>query len=141
MFNSKIIGLGKYLPENIVTNHDLSNTIDTSNHSNDRNNSTNRQYAKLFTAMALVIPKNGYILYADNNPDWPGGDHQHHYFDFYKTNLGKPNGNMVEVRDGLANKQFENGFAAYNRTASSQSFDVDGTSYTLGSLEGLLQSN
>ena len=31
MFNSKIIGLGKYLPENIVTNHDLSNTIDTSN--------------------------------------------------------------------------------------------------------------
>ena len=31
MFNSKIIGLGKYLPENIVTNHDLSNSIDTSN--------------------------------------------------------------------------------------------------------------
>lgn len=116
-------------------------TVDTTNHTNDRNNSTNRQYAKLFTAMALVIPKNGYILYADNNPDWPGGDHQHHYYDFYKTNLGKPNGTMVEVRDGLAYKKFENGFAAYNRTASSQSFDVDGTSYTLGSLEGLLQSN
>ena len=105
-------------------------TVDTTNHTNDRNNSTNRQYAKLFTAMALVIPKNGYILYADNNPDWPGGDHQHHYYDFYKTNLGKPNGTMVEVRDGLAYKKFENGFAAYNRTASSQSFDVDGTSYT-----------
>tara|TARA_B100001248_G_C27340714_1_gene436159 strand:- start:44 stop:1051 length:1008 start_codon:yes stop_codon:yes gene_type:complete len=31
MFNSKISGLGMYVPENIVTNHDLSKIIDTSN--------------------------------------------------------------------------------------------------------------
>tara|TARA_B100001059_G_scaffold107458_2_gene107176 strand:+ start:2374 stop:3381 length:1008 start_codon:yes stop_codon:yes gene_type:complete len=30
MFNSKIIGLGKYLPEKIITNDDLSNIMDTS---------------------------------------------------------------------------------------------------------------
>ena len=30
MFNSKIIGLGYYLPENVVTNNDLSKIIDTS---------------------------------------------------------------------------------------------------------------
>jgi len=30
MYNSKIIGLGKYLPENVVTNHDLSKLMDTS---------------------------------------------------------------------------------------------------------------
>ena len=30
MFNSKIIGLGKYLPENIVTNADLEQLMDTS---------------------------------------------------------------------------------------------------------------
>ena len=30
MYNSKIIGLGKYLPENVVTNHDLSKMMDTS---------------------------------------------------------------------------------------------------------------
>ncbi len=30
MFNSKIIGFGKYLPENIVTNEDLSKIMDTS---------------------------------------------------------------------------------------------------------------
>tara|TARA_B100001057_G_C22818328_1_gene938377 strand:+ start:287 stop:1294 length:1008 start_codon:yes stop_codon:yes gene_type:complete len=30
MFNSKIIGLGKYLPENVVTNYDLEKKIDTS---------------------------------------------------------------------------------------------------------------
>ena len=31
MYNSKIIGLGKYLPENVVTNSDLSKIMDTSN--------------------------------------------------------------------------------------------------------------
>ena len=30
MYNSRIIGLGKYLPENVVTNSDLSNIMDTS---------------------------------------------------------------------------------------------------------------
>ncbi len=30
MFNSKIIGFGKYLPDNIVTNEDLSKIMDTS---------------------------------------------------------------------------------------------------------------
>ncbi|MDO5989638.1 beta-ketoacyl-ACP synthase III [Flavivirga amylovorans] len=29
MYNSKIIGLGKYLPDNVVTNHDLSKLMDT----------------------------------------------------------------------------------------------------------------
>ncbi|WP_067148725.1 3-oxoacyl-ACP synthase III family protein [Pseudotamlana agarivorans] len=29
MYNSKIIGLGKYLPENVVTNHELSKLMDT----------------------------------------------------------------------------------------------------------------
>ena len=31
MFNSIIVGLGKYLPENIVTNADLEKIMDTSN--------------------------------------------------------------------------------------------------------------
>jgi len=31
MFNSKISGLGKYLPDNVVTNDDLSKIMDTSN--------------------------------------------------------------------------------------------------------------
>jgi len=29
MYNSKITGLGKYVPENVVTNHDLSKMMDT----------------------------------------------------------------------------------------------------------------
>lgn len=31
MYNSRIVGLGKYLPENVVTNEDLSKMMDTSN--------------------------------------------------------------------------------------------------------------
>jgi 3-oxoacyl-[acyl-carrier-protein] synthase-3 len=31
MFNSRIVGLGKYLPDNVVTNDDLSEIMDTSN--------------------------------------------------------------------------------------------------------------
>ena len=31
MYNSKIIGLGKFLPDNVVTNADLEKTMDTSN--------------------------------------------------------------------------------------------------------------
>ena len=30
MYNSKIIGLGKYLPSNVVTNSDLEKIMDTS---------------------------------------------------------------------------------------------------------------
>jgi 3-oxoacyl-[acyl-carrier-protein] synthase-3 len=29
MYNSKIIGLGKYVPDNVVTNDDLSKMMDT----------------------------------------------------------------------------------------------------------------
>ena len=31
MYNSKISGLGKYLPDNVITNDDLSKIMDTSN--------------------------------------------------------------------------------------------------------------
>ena len=57
--------------------------------------------------MGLVIPDNGYVLYADNNPDWSGGDHQHHYYDFWKTDLGKPVDNMTEVKSGWLTKNLK----------------------------------
>ena len=31
MYKSKIVGLGKFLPDNVVTNDELANKIDTSN--------------------------------------------------------------------------------------------------------------
>ena len=35
----------------------------------DRHSPENPRYAKLFAAVACVIPENGYNLYADNNDD------------------------------------------------------------------------
>ena len=49
----------------------------------DRNSSENRKMAKLLTAMSVVVPDNGYILYGDNNRDDDHTDHYHLYYDFY----------------------------------------------------------
>ena len=103
-----------------------------------RTSEVNVKLAKLFTAMGLVIPDNGYVLYADNNPDWSGGDHQHHYYDFWKTDLGKPIDNMTEVKSGVAYKKFEKGVVAYNRTSSTETITLDnGSVITLESKEGI----
>ena len=47
MYNSRIIGLGKYLPENIVTNADLSKMMDTSDEwINERTGIKERRHIK-----------------------------------------------------------------------------------------------
>ena len=112
--------------------------ITTSNYVSDRTNETNIKYAKLFTAMALVIADNGYILYADNNDDASGGDHQHYYYDFYKTNFGKPISYIIKVITGVAFKKYETGVIAYNRTASLVEVNLEnGKQFQINSLEGV----
>jgi len=112
--------------------------ITTGDYIADRNTPQNYSYAKLFAAMALVIPDNGYMLYADNNGDWGGGDHQHAYYDFYHTDLGKPTSGIVTVENGVAYKQFEEGIVAYNRTKTAVELTLpDGKKCKIGPLEGL----
>lgn len=112
--------------------------ITTGDYIADRYTEENYQYAKLFAAMAVVIPENGYILYADNNDDWDGGDHQHAYYDFYLTDFGKPISDMVPVVDGVAYKLFERGLIAYNRTTSEIVVRIPNVKqFTIGPLEGL----
>jgi hypothetical protein len=112
--------------------------ITTDDYITDRYTEENERYAKLFAAMAVVIPENGYILYADNNDDWDGGDHQHAYYDFYLTDFGKPISDMVTVVDGVAYKRFERGLIAYNRTTTEVVVTLPyGKQFTIGPLEGL----
>ena len=88
--------------------------------------------------MAMVIPDNGYILYADNNDDWDGGDHQHAYYDFYLTDFSKPISGTVDVVEGMAYKQFEKGIIAYNRTISEvEVVLLSGKRFKIGPIEGL----
>ncbi len=116
--------------------------ITTKDYVDDRYSKENIAYAKLFTAMAVVIPENGYILYADNNDDWDGGDHQHAYYDFYHIDLGRPVSGMIVVAEGVAYKQFERGLIAYNRTSISSEIDLPGgKQIQIGSLEGIFLEN
>ena len=104
----------------------------------DRTTPKNLQYACLFTAMAVVIPDHGYILYADNNDDWDGGDHQHAYYDFFRTDFGSPTSGRIEVAGGVSYKEFENGLIAYNRTDTIVEFALpDGELVSIGPLDGL----
>lgn len=103
-----------------------------------RDSAENLSYAKLFAAMACVIPENGYFLYADNNDDWDGGDHQHSYYDFYRTDLGRPVSRMNEVKEGVAWREYERGYVAYNRTADPVDHLVSGgRRLVLAPLEGV----
>jgi hypothetical protein len=65
--------------------------------------------------MATVIPEHGYILYGDNNPDFDEGDHDHHYYDVFSVDLGKPVSKYTPIAKGIAYKKFEYGYIAFNR--------------------------
>ena len=104
----------------------------------DRNTPENRQMAKLLTAMSVVIPTNGYILYADNNPDTPNGDHAHLFYDFYSFDIGKPTSGYNNVRSGVGYKEHDKGFIAYNITGSSKKFKrKNGQEHTIEAKSGL----
>ena len=92
---------------------------------NYRSSPENIRFAKLFTAMAMVIPENGYILYGDNNSDNLNHDHYHEYYDFYKIDLGKATSLKTEIVDGLAFKLHEKGVIAYNLTKNNYLIKFD----------------
>ena len=97
----------------------------------NRQSENNRRYAKLFTAMTVVVPKNGYILFGDNNQDEPDSDHNHDYYDFYSFDIGRPTGPRVKVANGVSYKQHQEGFIAYNITSRAKSFKLSGSNRTV----------
>ena len=88
----------------------------------DRNSSENRKMAKLLTAMSVVVPDNGYILYSDGSRDDPNSDLFHLNYDFYSFDIGQPVGPMIQVSSGVRYKEHEGGFIAYNITNSNKMF-------------------
>jgi len=104
----------------------------------DRNTPENRKMAKLLTAMSVVIPTNGYILYGDNNPDTTDGDHFHLFYDFYSFDIGKPTSGYNKVKSGVGYKEHDRGFIAYNITGSSKKFKrKNGQEHTIKAKSGL----
>ena len=103
----------------------------------DMNSKENRQMAKLLTAMSVVLPTNGYILYADNNQDDSLTDHYHDHYDFYDFDIGQPIGSYRRITNGAALKPHERGIVAYNITDREITFKFNAENFTMQAKSGL----
>jgi len=84
----------------------------------NRTSEEDLRFARLFSAMAAVIPEHGYILYPDNGKymfSHYDGKHDHHYYDVYSIDLGKAVSKYTSIAPGVAYKRFEEGYIAFNR--------------------------
>lgn len=107
-----------------------------SSSSSDRKSKRNTSWAKLFTAMAAVVPRNGYILYSDNARDRSSDDHGHFFYDVYRTDLGRPTSGFAPIASGIGYKTFQNGIIAYNATPADVTVEIDDKPVRLRPLSG-----
>lgn len=107
-----------------------------SSSSSDRKTKQNTTWARLFAAMAAVVPRNGYILYSDNARDRDTDDHGHYFYDVYRTDLGQPTSGFATITRGIGYKRFERGIIAYNATPADVTVQIDGRPVRLLPLSG-----
>ncbi|MCY3741226.1 MAG: putative glycoside hydrolase [Candidatus Poribacteria bacterium] len=92
----------------------------------ERNSSENQQWMRMITTLSLTH-SDGYVLFGDDNAI-PVPDHLHNWYDFWDADLGQPlQEQAVQYRDvpGLFIREFENGWAIYNRSGSEQTVTFD----------------
>ena len=86
---------------------------------------TNRRWMRAFTTMSLTH-SDGYVVY-NTGVGTPGHDHDHYWYDFWDTDLGKPIGPKAQLYqniDGLFIREFTNGWAVYNRSGTAQTITL-----------------
>lgn len=101
----------------------------------ERNSEENLQWMRMMTTLSLTH-SDGYVLFADDNV-LPTSDHLHNWYDFWDADLGQPiqeKAVQYQAVAGLFIREFENGWAVYNRSAATQlvSFDDDVTGVNSG---------
>lgn len=82
----------------------------------------NVRWARLFTAMSLTH-SNGYVSFYNGYFDKERVDGANYWYDIYNAELGRPIGARAETYrniDGLFIREFDNGFAVYNRSGKEQ---------------------
>jgi hypothetical protein len=102
----------------------------------DRKTKRNKAWAELFTAMAVVVPRNGYFLYSDNARDQTSDDHGHFFYDVYRSDLGHPTSGFAAISLGVGYRRFEKGVVAYNATPGDVTVRIDGNPVRLRPLSG-----
>lgn len=101
----------------------------------ERDSERNRQWMRMITTLSLTH-SDGYVLFADDNAI-PTPDHLHNWYEFWDADLGHPiqeKAVQYQAVAGLFIREFENGWAVYNRSAATQiiSFDDDVTGVNSG---------
>ena len=89
--------------------------------------------------MSVVIPKNGYIIYVDNDHDDLSTEVRDHIeYDFYSFDIGKPTSGYNKIKSGVGYKEHDKGFIAYNITGNTQKFKrKNGQEHTIEAKSGL----
>ena len=92
----------------------------------ERNSEENRQWMCMITTLSLTH-SDGYLLFADDNAI-PTPDHLHNWYDFWDADLGQPiQEKAVQYQDvaRLFIREFENGWAVYNRSGATRIVTFD----------------
>ncbi|MCY3743639.1 MAG: leucine-rich repeat domain-containing protein [Candidatus Poribacteria bacterium] len=79
----------------------------------------NRRWMRVFTTMGLTL-SDSYVLYNDGN------SHRHDWYDFWDAEIGRPISQTVKTYlniDGLFIREFDHGFAVYNRSGREQQIE------------------
>lgn len=93
----------------------------------ERDSEENQQWMRLFTTISLTH-SDGHIVFGDDNAE-PTTDHYHNWYDFWDADLGQsvgPKRTVYEGIEGLFIREFEKGFAIYNRSGSQQDVHLPG---------------
>ena len=82
---------------------------------------SNLRWMRLFTTLSLTH-SDGYVLFRT------GGGHDHYWYDFWGTDLGRPVGPKTQLYDedipGLYIREFTNGLAVYNHSGEVQAITL-----------------
>ena len=92
----------------------------------ERNSAKNRQWMRMITTLSLTH-SDGYVLFGDDNAI-PTPDHLHNWYDFWEADLSQPiQEKAVQYQgiQGLFIREFEKGWAVYNRSGMPQTVTFD----------------
>ncbi|MDE0009506.1 MAG: putative glycoside hydrolase [Candidatus Poribacteria bacterium] len=92
----------------------------------ERNSKKNQQWMRMITTLSLTH-SDGYVLFGDDNA-MPTPDHLHNWYDFWDADLGQPiQEKAVQYQEitGFFIREFENGWAVYNRSGTQQFVTFD----------------
>ena len=87
----------------------------------ERNSEKNQQWMRMITTLSLTH-SDGYVLFGDDNA-MPTPDHLHNWYDFWDADLGQPIQEKAVQYQGITGffiREFENGWAVYNRSGAKQ---------------------